>query len=103
MRRYLNPKSFEVTKINDPFQAVSTVFRIKPDLILLDINMPKINGYKLCTLLRNSGNCTLIPIIMVTGNTGLIDRSKAKIAGATDYFTKPFTREELTRIVSKYL
>lgn len=103
MRRYLNLQSFEVTTIDDPVQAVSTGFRVLPDLILLDITMPKINGYKLCTLLRNSGNCSLTPIIMVTGNTSLIDRSKAKIAGARDYLTKPFTREELTRLVSKYL
>ena len=103
MKRFLSTERFEITAIDDPVQAVSAVFRINPDLILLDITMPKINGYKLCSLLRGSEYCNNTPIIMVTGNTGLIDKARAKIAGATDYFTKPFTQERLIDIVEKYL
>ncbi len=103
IQRFLNPEKFEVIAIDDPVQAVPIVFRIKPDLILLDITMPRINGYKLCGLLRTSDHCVGTPIIMVTGNTGLIDKARAKLAGATDYFTKPFTQEELMQIVNKYL
>ena len=84
-------------------QAVPIIFRFQPDLILLDINMPKINGYKLCGLLRGSNHCEGTPIIMVTGNRGLIDKARAKLAGATDYFTKPFTRQELMVMMEKYL
>lgn len=103
IQRFLDQKHFEVTAIDDPVQAVPIIFRLKPDLILLDITMPKINGYKLCGLLRGSQNCNQIPIIMVTGNTGFIDKARAKIAGATDYFTKPFSKEGLMQIVEKYL
>lgn len=103
IQRFLSQDKFDVTAIDDPIEAVPTIFRLKPDLILLDITMPKINGYKLCSLLRGSKNCDQIPIIMVTGNTGFIDKARAKIAGATDYFTKPFTKEGLTQIVEKYL
>ena len=103
MQRFLDQNKFKLTTIDDPVEAVSTIFRINPDLILLDITMPKINGYKLCSLLRNSGNCDKTPIIMVTGNTGLIDKARAKIAGATDYFTKPFTQQGLMTIVEKHL
>lgn len=103
IKRFLNQEQFEVTAIEDPVQAVPIIFRLKPDLILLDITMPKINGYKLCSLLRNSQNCNETPIIMVTGNTGFIDKARAKISGATDYFTKPFTQESLMQIVEKYL
>ena len=103
IQRFLDREKFEITAINDPVQAVSIIFRIKPDLILLDITMPKINGYKLCSLLRSSDYCNNTPIIMVTGNTGLIDKARARLAGATDYFTKPFTKQELTQIVNKYL
>ena len=84
-------------------QAVPIIFRVQPDLILLDINMPKINGYKLCGLLRASNHCDRTPIIMVTANTGLIDKARAKIAGATDYFTKPFTQQELMLMIEKHL
>ena len=103
IQRFLGKDKFQVTAIDDPVQAVSIVFKIQPDLILLDITMPRINGYKLCGLLRSSGKCDNVPIIMVTGNTGLIDKARAKLAGATDYFTKPFTKEALNEIVKKNL
>jgi twitching motility two-component system response regulator PilG len=103
IKRFLDPDKFQVTAIDDPIKAVPQIFAIVPHLILLDITMPKINGYKLCGLLRNSGKCDHIPIIMVSGNTGLIDKTRAKLAGATDYFTKPFTREGLNQVVDAYL
>ena len=103
IKRFLAQEKFEITAIEDPVQAVSQIFNLNPDLILLDITMPRINGYKLCGLLRNSGKCDHTPIIMVTGNTGLIDKARAKISGATDYFTKPFTKEGLMTIVEKHL
>ena len=103
IKRFLDKDKFEITAIDDPVQAVSKIFTIEPDLILLDITMPRINGYKLCGLLRSSGKCDETPIVMVTGNTGLIDKARAKISGATDYFTKPFTKEGLNKIVAKHL
>ncbi len=56
---------------------------------------------KLCRLITNHSTFKTIPIIMVTGNTGLIDRAKAKVAGSTDYMTKPFTQSELLKMVFK--
>ena len=103
IKRFLDGEKFEITAIDDPVRAVSEIFTLNPDLILLDITMPRINGYKLCGLLRSSGKCDRTPIIMVTGNTGLIDKARAKISGATDYFTKPFTKEGLNKIVAKHL
>lgn len=103
IQRFLATDKFEITAVTDPVQAVPIIFRVKPNLILLDITMPKINGYKLCGLLRGSEYCSDTPIIMVTGNTGLIDKARAKIAGATDYLTKPFTKEGLANIVTKHL
>ncbi len=103
IQRFLPKERFEVTAINDPVQASSVIFRLEPDLILLDITMPRINGYKLCSLLRSSNVFNETPIIMVTGNTGLIDKARAKLAGATDYLTKPFTQEGLMAIIDKYL
>ena len=103
IQRFLDGNIYKITAIDDPVQAVSMIFKIRPDLILLDITMPRINGYKLCGLLRSSGNCDHIPIVMVTGNTGFVDKARAKLAGATDYFTKPFTKEGLNQIISKHL
>ncbi len=94
---------YSLTKIEDPVKASALIFRLKPDLILMDITMPDINGYKLCRLFRSSTAFETIPIIMVTGNKGLIDKARAKLVGATDYLTKPFTHHELLELVEKYL
>lgn len=102
IERFLADTRYEVTTVNDPIQASSVIFRIKPDLILLDITMPRVNGYRLCSLLRSSAMFDETPIIMVTGNTGLIDKARARLAGATDYFTKPFTQPELLSLVKRY-
>lgn len=103
IKRFLNNEEYEVTAIDDPVKASSIIFKLKPDLILLDITMPKINGYNLCSLLRNSTMLHSTPIIMVSGNTGLIDKARAKLCGATGYLSKPFTQKELQDITHKYL
>jgi twitching motility two-component system response regulator PilG len=103
MQKFLGYEEYEVTKISDPVKAASQLFRLKPDLILMDITMPEINGYKLCGLLRNSVALRETPIIMVTGRTGLIDKARAKMSGANDYLAKPFTRGSLLSVVEKNL
>ena len=103
MQRLLGNKGFEVTKIDDPIKASALLFRIRPDLILMDVTMPEINGYKLCNLLRDSVMFRNTPIVMVSGHRGIINKAKAKIAGATDYLTKPFTRDALLDVVERYL
>lgn len=103
MQRLLEGDKYEITKIDSPIEAASTLFRVKPDLILMDISMPEINGYKLCSLLRNSNALAGVPIIMATSRTGVIDKVRAKTVGATDYLTKPFTRGSLLTMIEKYL
>jgi two-component system, chemotaxis family, response regulator PixG len=95
--------NYSLTKIQDPVKASAMIFKLKPDLILMDITMPDINGYNFCRLLRNSTTFETTPIIMVTGHKGLIDKARAKLVGATDYLTKPFTKTELLTLVEKYL
>ena len=103
INRFLDQDDFSVFTINNSLKALMEIIRIKPDLILLDVNMPNINGYKLCSLLRKSSLFKTTPIVMVTGNKSLIDRAKARLAGATDYLTKPFTQSELLKMVFRYL
>ncbi len=94
---------YQLTKLDEPVKASAAILRLKPDLILMDITMPNINGYKLCSLFRSSEALANTPIIMVTGNKGLVDQVRAKLVGATDYLTKPFTEKKLLEIVEKYL
>jgi twitching motility two-component system response regulator PilG len=89
--------------INDPVKALMQIVRSKPDLILLDVTMPNLDGYELCSLLRRHPSFKNTPVVMVTGNTGFIDRAKARLVGASSYLTKPFTQSELLKTVFKHL
>lgn len=99
MKLFLDDQIFSVIGINDPLKALTQVLRNKPDLILLDVEMPNIGGYELCRLLRKHSYFKSTPIIMVTGRTGFQDRAKAKIVRASGYLTKPFTKAELLKII----
>lgn len=98
----LHHHGYEVTTISNPLKALSLVFQIKPDLILCDIAMPELDGYEVCAMLRRATIFREIPIIMLTGKDGFIDRVKARMAGATDYLTKPFGEAELLMLVERY-
>jgi chemotaxis family two-component system response regulator PixG len=100
---YLGNEDFQLTLIQDSMKALMKINSICPDLILLDIGMPNVDGYQLCTLIRKSSNFKHIPIVMVTANKGLINRARANIAGATDYLTKPFNQADLLKMVMRHL
>ena len=103
IQKFLEGQNLSVVAINDPVKALMQIVRSKPDLVLLDITMPNLDGYELCALLRRHPRYKRTPIIMVTGNTGLIDRARAKLVRASGYLTKPFTQTELLKIVSRHL
>ncbi|MBC5797508.1 MAG: response regulator [Sphaerospermopsis sp.] len=103
IRHFLDEKTFSVVMINDPIKALMQIIRSKPDLILLDVEMPNLDGYELCSLLRKHSAFKNTPIIMVTGRTGFVDKAKAKIVKSSGYLTKPFTRSDLLKMVSKYI
>ena len=95
--------SFSVFPISEPVKALMQIIRLKPHLILLDVMMASIDGYELCRLVRNHPRFKDTPIIMVTGNTGIIDRVKARLVGASGYLTKPFNQADLLKMVFKHV
>ncbi len=99
----LKPQGYEVVSCSNPLQAFSLIFQFKPDLIFCDIAMPELDGYELCSMLRHSSKFRQTPIVMLTGKEQFIDRVKARMLGATDYLTKPFTECELLMLVEKHL
>jgi twitching motility two-component system response regulator PilG len=103
IKRFLDESTFTVVMINDPVKALMQILRSKPDLILLDVEMPNLDGYELCSLLRRHSSFKDIPIVMVTGRTGFIDRAKAKMVRSSGYLTKPFTQSELLKMVFKHI
>lgn len=103
IKHFLDENTFTVVMINDPVKALMQILRCKPDLILLDVEMPSLDGYELCSLLRKHSSFKDTPIVMVTGRTGFIDRAKAKMVRSSGYLTKPFTQPELLKMVFKHI
>jgi two-component system, chemotaxis family, response regulator PixG len=103
IKKFLEDPFFDVIGISDPLKALMQTIRVKPDLILLDIGMPNLDGYELCSLLRKHSYFKNTPVIMVTAKTGLIDRAKAKMVRASGYLTKPFTQADLLKIIFHHL
>lgn len=94
---------YEAIALTKPLEAIGLMFLLRPDLILCDIAMPELDGYEICNMLRHSTAFRLVPIIMLTGKDGFIDRVRAKMVGATDYLTKPFDDSELVMLVEKFV
>jgi two-component system, chemotaxis family, response regulator PixG len=89
--------------INNPVMSLSTSIEQKPDLIFLDLMMPVINGYELCTQLRRVSAFANTPIVILTGSNGLFDRVRAKVVGSTDFMTKPIIPDKVLAMIQKYL
>ncbi|MBD2177578.1 response regulator [Pseudanabaena sp. FACHB-1998] len=103
MRRILEPLGYEVLAITEPLQSVSTLLERKPDLIFLDLIMPNTNGYELCTFLRKTTTFQEIPIVILTGRDGMIDRVRAKMSGSSDFLSKPPDPSKVLQILRKFL
>jgi two-component system, chemotaxis family, response regulator PixG len=103
MNDFLDSAHFKIFSVLDSGMALTKIITVKPHAILMDIDMPNIDGYKLCAMVRRHNEFKNTPIIMVTSNSGFIDRARAKFCGATDYMTKPFTQKALNDMVFKYV
>lgn len=99
----LKPLGYEVFSILDPLQSLTTLLQKKPKLIFLDLVMPNTNGYELCSFLRKSPLFKELPIVMLTGHDGVIDRLRAKVAGSTDFLGKPPDPVRVVEVVQKLL
>lgn len=103
MAQILQPLGYEILPVMNPLQQISTLLNIKPDLIFLDLIMPNVNGYELCTFFRKTTAFQSTPIVILTGRDGMIDRVRTKIAGSSDFLAKPPDRKKVIQIVQKYL
>ncbi|MEM9156584.1 MAG: response regulator [Cyanobacteria bacterium P01_F01_bin.33] len=97
----LEAAGYRVLGLTEPARALTTLARQQPDLVLMDITMPEVDGYELCRMLRQSDALGDIPIVMLTGRDGLFDRLRARVVGATDYMTKPFNAEQLLSAIAQ--
>jgi twitching motility two-component system response regulator PilG len=97
----LEPSGYDVLSLSDPTQAILSLLNHQPVVILMDIEMPGIDGYELCRLARQVEVLRRVPIVMLTGREGIVDRVRARMAGCTAYLTKPFNPQELLKLVLK--
>ena len=94
---------FEIFEATDGFDALSKLDQVVPDLIIMDLIMPGIDGYKVIDLLKNNRRFNHLPVIMVTSKSSLMDKVKGKMSPTDAYITKPFKDDDLLRTVIKIL
>ncbi len=93
----------EVITALDGFDALSKIADQKPDIIFIDIMMPRLDGYQTCALIKNNKNFKHTPIVMLSSKDGLFDKAKGRIVGSDQYLTKPFSREELLGAIRNHI
>lgn len=103
MENILHSGGYDCLSINDPLRASASLLKAKPNLIFLDLIMPTTNGYEICSQLRKVSSLQKIPIIILTGKDGLIDRMRARMVGSTEYISKPVKPDTILEVVQKYL
>jgi len=98
----LKKEGFEVITATDGFEALSLIADQRPDLIFLDIMMPRLDGYQTCALIKHHREFGQTPVIMLSSKDGLFDRARGRVVGADAYITKPFTRDDLLTTIGRY-
>ncbi len=87
----------------DGMDALAKIGEVVPDLILLDITMPRMDGYQVCKLIRSNNSTKDVPVVMISGKDGFFDKVRGRMAGTTGYITKPFGPDTLMRTIDSYL
>jgi twitching motility two-component system response regulator PilG len=93
----------EVFTAVDGFDALAKIADHKPDLIFVDIMMPRLDGYQTCSLIKHNKLFKKTPVIMLSSKDGLFDRARGRLVGSEQYLTKPFTKDELIGAIASHV
>ncbi len=99
----LKKEGCEVVTANDGFEALAKISDTQPDLIFVDIMMPRLDGYQTCSVIKSNKMFKATPVIMLSSKDGLFDKARGRIVGSEQYLTKPFTREELLTAIRRFV
>ncbi|HEU4708583.1 MAG TPA: response regulator [Methylophilaceae bacterium] len=99
---FLKQSGCEVILAEDGFDALSKISSQLPDIIFVDIMMPRLDGYQTCSLIKRNPRFNSTPVIMLSSKDGLFDRARGRMVGSDQYLTKPFTQESLLQAVRTY-
>ncbi len=103
LERILNEHGYRCFGIQDPLKIMPGLIRNKPNFIFLDLLMPIVNGYEVCEQIRKTPSLKDVPVIILTGKDGLIDRMRSKMVGATGFLGKPVDEDAVIKMLDKYL
>ena len=98
----LKKEGCDVLTAVDGFEALAKISDQKPNIIFVDIMMPRLDGYQTCALIKNNAQFRGTPVIRLSSKDGLFDKARGRIVGAEQYLTKPFTRDELLGAIHRY-
>lgn len=99
----LKKEGFIVVTATDGFEALSKITDQEPDIIFVDIMMPRLDGYQTCALIKHNQVFRHTPVIMLSSKDGLFDKARGRIVGSDQYLTKPFTKEELLSAIKRHV
>jgi twitching motility two-component system response regulator PilG len=99
---FLKSSGCQVILAEDGFDALAKISNEHPDLIFVDIMMPRLDGYQTCSLIKRNARYKTTPVIMLSSKDGLFDRARGRMVGSDQYLTKPFTQETLLDAVQDY-
>lgn len=100
---FLKNAGYAVILAEDGFDALSKIADQHPQIIFIDIMMPRLDGYQTCSLIKRNDRFKSTPVIMLSSKDGLFDRARGRMAGSDEYLTKPFTQETLVAAVNEYV
>ncbi|MFN6539209.1 MAG: response regulator [Nostoc sp. EkiNYC01] len=103
LEEILTHQGYRFVGIQESLTAVLKLIKSKPDFIFLDLLMPKVNGYEICSQIRKTPSLKDVPVVILTGKDGIVDRMRAKLVGATDFLGKPVEAEKVLNVLHKYL
>lgn len=93
----------EVITAIDGFDALSKIADHNPDIVFVDIMMPRLDGYQTCSLIKHNKAFKSTPVVMLSSKDGLFDRARGRIVGSEQYLTKPFTKDELLGAIERHV
>ncbi len=99
----LKKEGCDVVTAVDGFEALSKISDQQPDIIFVDIMMPRLDGYQTCALIKNNQLFRSTPVVMLSSKDGIFDKARGRIVGAEQYLTKPFTRDELLGAIRRHV
>ena len=102
-RSCLEAEGCRVETAADGFEALAAIVRARPDVVVADIVMPRLDGYQVCALVRNNAEFADLPVLLLSSRDGLFDRARGRIVGATDHIAKPFDASALVGAVAGHV